>query len=79
MEPSCKDSHQRSIEPNTSDMQFLKFLLPLVTSAAFLAAQPLDERAISSSWAGVNSYFLHAYQKYEHGTPLLVSTYYEQI
>ncbi|KAI4670642.1 uncharacterized protein J4E88_009734 [Alternaria novae-zelandiae] len=44
-------------------MQLLKFFLPLALSAPFSAAQPLDERAISSSWAGVNSYFLHAYQK----------------
>jgi mannan endo-1,4-beta-mannosidase len=45
-------------------MQLLKFLLPLAFSAPISVAQPLDERAISSSWAGVNSYFLHAYQKY---------------
>ncbi|RAR11698.1 glycoside hydrolase family 5 protein [Stemphylium lycopersici] len=47
----------------TFKMQLLKFLLPLAMSAPFSTAQPLDDRAISSSWAGVNSYFLHAYQK----------------
>jgi mannan endo-1,4-beta-mannosidase len=44
-------------------MQLFKLLLPLAVSTTFALAQPFEERAISSSWAGVNSYFLHAYQK----------------
>jgi mannan endo-1,4-beta-mannosidase len=44
-------------------MHFLKVWLSLAISAPLAAAHPFEERAISSSWAGVNSYFLHAYQK----------------
>ncbi|EAT84154.2 hypothetical protein SNOG_07878 [Parastagonospora nodorum SN15] len=52
-------------------MQLFKVFLPLAVTAPFVAAHPPGpprphaspkQREISTSWAGVNSYFLHAYQ-----------------
>ncbi|KAH7558610.1 glycoside hydrolase superfamily [Bipolaris maydis] len=44
-------------------MQLLTLLLPLAMGVLLLEAQSLNNSAISSSWSGVNSYFLQAYQK----------------
>ncbi|KAF2757650.1 glycoside hydrolase [Pseudovirgaria hyperparasitica] len=44
-------------------MKFLASLLALAVALPSASALPLEQRDITTSWAGVNSYFLHAYQK----------------
>jgi mannan endo-1,4-beta-mannosidase len=44
-------------------MKIFKHLILLSIGTHVAVAQPFEERALATSWAGVNSYFLHAYQK----------------
>lgn len=47
-------------------MKLLRSLIAFASIAPAALAGPvaIEERAISSNWAGVNSYFLHAFKQY---------------